>query len=251
MIAEIDRGLALIDQRFTELASNGDERANHFLDSLTRARTELDALAAQASSQDDAIGSLAERTAALRESIDRLTGEIRDGVGTAIGEAQGGADRLAEAASACRPEIGWMRDAAVEASERMSATGDADRRAAGPLRGAARQRRRRRRRRPVEADRARLDARRRSSAKRRSLSAETGPALVAALVQVKEAAGARRRARPRSDRGGHPGKRRQAVRGDPRGARARDPREHRGAAARGRERRRARGRSRRARRPTG
>ena len=27
MIAEIDRGLALIDQRFTELAANGDERA--------------------------------------------------------------------------------------------------------------------------------------------------------------------------------------------------------------------------------
>src|SRR5438270_10956083 len=42
MIAQIERGLALIDRRFTELASNGEERASHFLESLTRARTELD-----------------------------------------------------------------------------------------------------------------------------------------------------------------------------------------------------------------
>src|SRR4051812_29303439 len=85
MIAEIERGLALIDQRFTELAANGDERANRFLESLTRARTELDTLAAQSSNQDDAIGSIAGRTAALRESIERLAAEIRDNVGIAIG----------------------------------------------------------------------------------------------------------------------------------------------------------------------
>src|SRR3954449_787644 len=63
MLAEIERGLALIDQRFTELAAQGDERANHFLESLTRARTELDTLASQASTQDEAIGTIAERTA--------------------------------------------------------------------------------------------------------------------------------------------------------------------------------------------
>jgi hypothetical protein len=124
MVAEIDRGLAMIDQRFTELASNGDERANHFLDSLTRARTELDALASDASSQDDAIGALAERTGAIRETMERLAAEIRDNVGTALGEAQGGADRLAAAAGAARPEIGWMRDAAVEASDRLAATSE-------------------------------------------------------------------------------------------------------------------------------
>ena len=118
MIAEIDRGLALIDERFTELAANGDERANRFLESLTRARTELDTLAAQASSQDEAIGSIAERTAALRESIDRLTDEIRESVGTAIGEAQGGADRLAEAATACGPKSAGF---ATPRSKRASA----------------------------------------------------------------------------------------------------------------------------------
>ena len=123
MIAEIERGLALIDQRFTELAANGDERANHFLNSLTRARAELDTLAAQAGTQDGAIISLAERTAALRETIALLASEIRDGVGIAIGEAQGSADRLAEAAASARPDIGWLRDATVEASDKLSATG--------------------------------------------------------------------------------------------------------------------------------
>jgi len=123
MIAEIDRGLALIDERFTELAAHGDERANRFLESLTRARTDLDTLAAHASTQDVAIGSLAERTASLHESIERLTGEIRESLGAAIGEAQGGTDRLMEAAAAAKPEMNWIRDAAVEAGERLSATG--------------------------------------------------------------------------------------------------------------------------------
>jgi len=187
MLAEIDRGLALIDQRFTELAAQGDERANHFLESLTRARSELDTLASQAGSQDSAIGTLAERTTMLRESIERLASEIRDGVGAAIGEAQGGTDRLVTSASAIRPEIGWIREAAIEASERIAATegqiaaqqdrfttllalvddgvGDAQSKLselASTL---------------VQVER-----------EAQNLSAETGPALVAALVQVKEAA---------------------------------------------------------------
>jgi len=187
MIAEIDRGLALIDERFTELATHGDERANHFLTSLTRARTELDALAAQSGAQDDAIGTLADRTAALREHIDRLTADIREGVGVAIGEAQGSADRLAAAAGAIRPEIGWVRDAAVEADQRMSQTaaqiGEQQDSFAALL---------------ASVDEGVGDAQSKISAlasvivqaqrEAGSLSAETGPALVAALVQVKEAA---------------------------------------------------------------
>ena len=123
----------------------------------------------------------------LRESIDRLTAEIREGVGLAIGEAQGGADRLAEVASIVRPEVGWIRDAAVEAGERLSATetqiaeqqdrfaallanvddgvGDAQSKLTELASMLAQ----------VEREAA-------------SLSAETGPALVASLVQVKEAA---------------------------------------------------------------
>ena len=187
MIAEIDRGLALIDQRFTELASQGDQRANHFLESLTRARTELDTLAAEAGTQDSAIGSLAERTEALRASIGRLAGEIRDGVGTMIGEAQGGADRLAASAEAIRPEIGWIRDAATEASDRISAAGgqigeQQDRFSALLASvddgvGAAQSK-------LSELASVMVQVEREAN----SLSAETGPALVSALLQVKEAA---------------------------------------------------------------
>ncbi|HEX3422852.1 MAG TPA: hypothetical protein VHS33_05565 [Sphingomicrobium sp.] len=187
MIAEIDRGLAMIDERFSELATHGDERANRFLESLTRARTELDTLAGQATSQDLAIGSIAERTALLRESIERLTGEIRDNLAAAIGEAHGGADRLAEAAVAVRPEIGWIRDAVVEANDRIMATDgqiteQQDRLSALLASidegvGNAQSR---------LSELASLMAKVEREAT--DLSNETGPALVASLVQVKEAA---------------------------------------------------------------
>lgn len=187
MIAEIDRGLAMIDERFGELATHGDERANRFLESLTRARTELDTLAGQASSQDLAIGSIAERTALLRESIDRLTDDIRDNLAAAIGEAHGSTDRLAEAALAVRPEIGWIRDAAVEANERVTATDSQiveqqDR--LSTLLAAVDE--------GVGNAQSRLSELASLMAKvereAADLSNETGPALVASLVQVKEAA---------------------------------------------------------------
>jgi hypothetical protein len=187
MIAEIDRGLALIDERFAELASHGDERANRFLESLTRARTELDALAAQAGTQDVAIASIAERSAALRESIDRLAEEIRGGLAAAIGEAQGGTDRLAQAATAMRPEISWISQAAVEAGERVAATGaniveQQDRFSA--LLASVDE--------GVGGAQSKLSELASMLAKvereAADLSGETAPALVSALVQVKEAA---------------------------------------------------------------
>ncbi|HKP33500.1 MAG TPA: hypothetical protein VJT70_01805, partial [Sphingomicrobium sp.] len=187
MIAEIERGLALIDERFTELAANGDERANRFLQSLTRARAELDTLSAQAGSQDDAIGSLAERTATLRESIATLAAEIREGVGTAIGEAQGSAERLAEVAAAAKPEIGWLRDATVETSEKLASTGAEiaqQRERFGALLASVDN--------GVEDAQSKLAQLASTLAQvereAASLSTETGPALIASLVQVKEAA---------------------------------------------------------------
>ena len=187
MIAEIDRGLALIDQRFTELASNGDARANHFLESLTRARGELDALAAQAGTQDGAIGSLANRTGVLRESIELLAQEIRQGIGVAITEAHGNAERLAASAETIRPEIGWIRDAANEAGERIAATDGQIARQQDQMtallasihEGTADSQSK-----LAELASVIAQVEREST----SLSNETGPALVAALVQVKEAA---------------------------------------------------------------
>ena len=187
MIAEIDRGLALIDERFTELATHGDERANRFLESLTRARTELDTLASQASTQDAAIGSIAERTSSLHESIDRLTAEIRDSLGSAIGEAQGSTERLIGAAASARPEIGWIRDAAIEAGDRLSATGESIAQQQDQLTALL-----------AKVDDGVGDAQSKLAElasmlaqverEAANLSAQTAPALVASLVQVKDAA---------------------------------------------------------------
>ena len=187
MIAEIDRGLTMIDNRFTELASHGDERAHHFLNSLTRARAELDMLAEKTGSQDSAIGSLAERTATLRESIDRLAGEVQEQLGSALGEAEGRADRLVEATASVKPEIGWVRDAAVEASERIAATGAAIAGHQDRLTALL-----------ASVDDGVGDAQSKLTElasmlaqverEAANLSAETGPALVSAMVQVKEAA---------------------------------------------------------------
>ena len=187
MFAEIDRGLTLIGERFAELSEHGDDRANHFLGSLSRARTELDALAEQAGTQDSSIEALAVRTAALRQGIDQLTSDIRDGLSSAIGDAESGAERVLSVAQTARPEIGWMRDAAVEASQQISASGSgiaeqADRFAAllaliddG-----------------VRTSETRLSALTSALAEAQGdasrLTAETGPALVAALLQVREAA---------------------------------------------------------------
>ena len=187
MIAEIERGLALIDERFTELASNGDERANRFLESLTRARAELDSLASQAGNEEAAVSSLAERTSALRETVALLATEIREGVGAALGEAHGTADRLATTTAAAKPDIGWLRDAAAEANDKLASTTAA----------IAGQRER------FEAllsnvDQGVEDAQSKLAdlastlvqveREAASLSSETAPALVASLVQVKEAA---------------------------------------------------------------
>src|SRR6185437_14896174 len=187
MIAEIERGLALIDERCTELAANGDERATHFLESLTRARADLDTLAAQASTQDSAIESLSERTARLRDSIERLADQIRENVGTAIGEALGSAERLTEAAALAKPEIAWLRDATAEAGEKLAATsaeiaGQRERFTALLSNVDT----------GVEDAQSKLALLASTLAQvereATSLSAETGPTLVASLVQVKEAA---------------------------------------------------------------
>jgi len=119
--------------------------------------------------------------------MERLAEEVRESVGTAIGDAQGSTDRLLETANAAKPAIGWVRDAAVEASERIGGTSN--------LIGEQQER--------FQALLAGLDdgvgsasskinelaaAIASAQAEAASLSTETGPALVNALVQVKEAA---------------------------------------------------------------
>ncbi len=185
--SDIDRALGELEQRFTVLAETGDDRAARFLQALARSRAELESFAEATGGQDQAIATLAERTETLRSGIDQLSASVRDELGVAIGTAVGQSERLAQSTEALRPEIEWMRDAASEASERItvSAEGIAEQqdRFAALLAslddgvGTAENR-------LATLSTAISDAQ--SEAAR--LSAETGPALVEAMVQVREAA---------------------------------------------------------------
>ena len=186
LIAGLDRGLAELDQKFVDLAAEGDLRATAVASAIDRVRNELDQLAQQSASNDGSLESLSQRTFALRDAISSLQGDVGDRLTVSLDQAQGGAERLLAAVQASRPEVEWMRDAALEASERLGTTSDSiitqqDRLAAllatldegvgsaeqrlGGLREAIA---------AVHADAARVQS-------------ETGPALVAAMVQVREA----------------------------------------------------------------
>src|SRR3990170_2385568 len=123
MIADLDIGLAALDQRFADLASDGDERAAAMMGALARTRSELEALVQQSDTSDIAVEELANRTAALRQGIETLSVEVREGLAGALGEAESGANRLLAVTEAAKPEIAWMREASIEASERIAASG--------------------------------------------------------------------------------------------------------------------------------
>lgn len=186
IVAETTRALAELDQHFTALAEQGDQRAATFGQSIARARTELQQLADETGTQDNAIEVIAERAAALQTYVGRLTSDVREQLSTAIGDAEACTTRLAESTKAVRPELDWMRQAAIEASERLSTSAA----------GIAEQQDR------FSAFLATLDegvadagerlmslASAISAAQNEAtrLSNETGPALVEAMVQVKEA----------------------------------------------------------------
>jgi len=185
--AETQRALAELDQHFSALAEQGDARAAAFVQSVNRARSELQGFASETAAQDSVVESLTDRTEQLRSTVGRLATDLREQLGSAFGDAEAGAARLSNAAEMIRPELEWMRSAANEASDRLAASaagiadqqdrfaallasldegvGTAEERLAG-LSGAMA---------AAQGEAARL-------------SNETGPALVAAMVQVKEAA---------------------------------------------------------------
>jgi hypothetical protein len=187
LMADLDTGLAALDERFLDLARSGDERANHVQTALSRLRSELESLSSATASQDSSIDGLAQRTVQLREGVDQLGLVLQGEMAATLGEAEAGAARLLASAEAARPHVDSMRDAAVEAANRIEA-------------GASN----------VDAQQDRLAALMTSvdlgvsQAEQRlaelsaaiaaagdeanRLSGETGPALVAALVQVREAA---------------------------------------------------------------
>jgi hypothetical protein len=188
MIATIAGGLAALDERFESLSADGDNRAQAISASLARVRQELDSIAGQSGHHEGAMAGLADRMAGLRQSLDGLTADIEGQLSAALGQAEDGAQRLLNAGETARPHIEQARDAAVEAANRLESgagaieaqhdrlaallaavdtgVGGAERRLGELSAGIA----------AAEAEAGRL-------------SGETAPALVAALLQVREAAG--------------------------------------------------------------
>jgi hypothetical protein len=187
LVAEIERALGELDNRFAALAENGDERAARFVDAVVRSRAELEAMGEQTQTQDDSLARLAERTETLRAGLEQLSAVVRAQLSQSLDEAGGQADHLVQSARSIRPEIEWMRDAALEASERLGATGGAiaqqqDRLAA--LLGSLDEGLGNAEGRLVALSTAISGA----QAEAVEITRETGPALVEAMVQVRDAA---------------------------------------------------------------
>jgi ABC-type transporter Mla subunit MlaD len=187
LVAELDVGLAGLDERFLQLAQSGDHRATAMLGALGRLRGEMTSLGEQAGGHDQLVEQLAVRTDGLRRGVDALSADIREVLSDALRDAEDSASRLTEQVEVAKPAIDAVRDAAVEASDRLASGVGA-----------------------VEAQHDRLaellaavdtgigGAERRLSELGQAigtaagdaerLSNETGPALVAAMLQVREAA---------------------------------------------------------------
>lgn len=187
MLGEIDSALTQLDQKFAALADSGDERAARFVEALGQSRSEVEALAQATASESDSVEGLVERTDALRSGIERLSASIKAQLGHAITEAASQTDHLVESTRSIRPEVEWVRDAARETSERVSVTAalmSEQQERFQALTAALDD--------GVGASEERLAALATAIANAQSeaarLSEETGPALVQAMVQVREAA---------------------------------------------------------------
>ena len=187
LMADLDAGLAALDERFLDLARSGDDRAGHVQTALNRLRTELEALSGATSIQDSTLEGLAQRTALLREGVDQLGRTLMDEMGGALGDAEAGASRLLASAEAARPHVGWIRDAAIEAASRIEAGAsnvDAQQERLATLMTSVDLGVSQAEQRLSELSAAIMAAGEEAG----RLSGETGPALVASLVQVREAA---------------------------------------------------------------
>lgn len=185
--AETGRALAELGQHFTALAETGDQRAAAFAQSIGRTRDQMQQLVQETGAQDNAVEALVERTSRLQSHVERLTSEVKDQLSIAIGDAEVGTDRIIKAAEAIRPELEWMREAAIEASDRIhsSAASIAEQQDRFATLLASLDE-------GVSTAGERLTSLASSiseaQAEATRLSHETGPALIDAMVQVKEAA---------------------------------------------------------------
>lgn len=186
LIADIDRGLAQVDQRFVDLAAEGELRAAAVSRSIGQVRNELERLSEQSAANDGSLEALAARTSDLQQAMAALENDLAGRLGSAFGEAESRAERLLAAVQTVRPEVEWMREASAEASDRLALSADHVAQQQDGLAallaslhdgvGGAEER--------LSSLR---DAIARAQADAANIQAETAPALVQAMVQVREA----------------------------------------------------------------
>lgn len=186
LIADLDSGLGALDDRFARLAEQGDERAGRLSGHVGRLRADLESLGDDTGAQDQALLALSDRTTVLRDGVTALSLAVAHELGGAFGEAEAGASRLLAAADQARPSIEWMQGAANDTADRLIAGQQAVEASAQRLTsllGAVDQ--------GVIGAQARIGelnaAIASASDDATRLSHETGPALIAALAQVREA----------------------------------------------------------------
>ena len=186
LVADLDQGLIALDQRFGALSEQGDERAQRLSGLVGRLRGDLDSLGDDTGAQDQAILALADRTAALRDGVTALSLAVAHELSGAFSEAEAGAARLLSSSDQVRPSIEWMRGAAIETSEHLVAGQQAvaaSEAGLGAMLAAVGD--------GVGGAHARIgelnQAIAAANADAARLSNETGPALIAALGQVREA----------------------------------------------------------------
>jgi hypothetical protein len=186
LVADLDSGLGALDERFARLAEQGDERAGRLSSHVVRLRADLESLGDDTGAQDQALLALSDRTTVLRDGVTALSLAVAHELGGAFGEAEAGASRLLAAADQARPSIEWMQGAANDTADRLIAgqqAVEASEQRLSSLLGAVDQ--------GVTGAQARIEelnaAIASASDDATRLSNETGPALIAALAQVREA----------------------------------------------------------------
>jgi hypothetical protein len=179
--------LAAFETRFTTFADTGDQRSAALQGALADVRSTLESIEQQSGRNQGAVSELGGRLAAMRETLDLVSRSIGGEVAAALDGAEAGATRLLEAGNAARPVIEQARDAAVEAGTRLEAGAgaiEAQHDCLAALLAAVDTGVGGAERRLGELAQALAEAETEAG----RLTGETAPALVAALVQVKEAA---------------------------------------------------------------
>ncbi|MBB3763863.1 coiled-coil domain-containing protein [Sphingomicrobium lutaoense] len=187
MLGDFRHGIDDLDQRFAGLAESGDQRAGAMREALANVREELARIEEAAQEQDNGLLAMSERTTGLHEQVARLAAQVREQLSTALGEADDKAGSLVAVANELTPSIEAMRQEAEQASQRLSESAETietSHQRLGELMAGVDG--------GVGMAQRRLDELKAMIAEvggeSEKLTSETGPALVEALLRVREAA---------------------------------------------------------------